>query len=217
MRFILRHQHFQRTHHKIGQRIDVLAALPHITPVGLEDTQIAARRIDIFRAGNGPRQRFFAIGRAVRMVNIVPFLPEQLGLPKQPVHLFPVPARPEGQSAAQSQIGLGLAAEFLLPTAFPQCGKVLAVLGRGGLLQHLLVRQGNRANGPLGLAFRRLFLGDVGFVNPGQRLRTIRNALGRTLQPVAGHGEIPRRGVHFHGGLAVLIALAGHGTAIENV
>ena len=131
LRFVLGHQHFQRPHHEIGQRIDILAALPHITPVGLEDAQIATRRVDIFRAGNGLRQRFFAIGRAVRMVNIVPFLPEQLRLAEQPVHLFPVPARPECQRAAQSQIGLGLAAEFLLPAPLPQCGKVLAVLGGG--------------------------------------------------------------------------------------
>ena len=129
LRFVLGHQHFQRAHHEIGQRVDILAALPHITPVGLENAQIAARRIDILRAGNGLRQRFFAVGRAVRMVNIVPFFPEQLGLPKEPVHLLLVPARPEGQRAAQGQIGLGLAAEFLLPAAFPQCGKVLAVLG----------------------------------------------------------------------------------------
>lgn len=151
------------------------------------------------------------------MVNIVPFFPEQLRLPEQPVHLFLVPARPEGQRAAQGQIGLGLTAEFLLPTAFPQCGKVLAVLSRGGLFQHLLVRQGNRANGPFCFVFRRLFLGDVGFMNPGQRLRTIRNVFGRTVQPVAGHGEIPRRRIHLHRGLTVLIALGRHEAAIENV
>ena len=100
LRFVLGHQHFQRAHHEIGQRVDVLAALPHITPIGLENAQIAARRIDIFGASNGLRQRFFAVGRAVRMVNIVPFLPEQLRLAEQPVHLLPVSARPEGQRAA---------------------------------------------------------------------------------------------------------------------
>ena len=43
LRFLVRHEHFQRMHHKIGQRVDVLAALAHIAPVGLEHAQLAAR------------------------------------------------------------------------------------------------------------------------------------------------------------------------------
>ena len=179
-------------HHKIGQRIDVLAALAHIAPVGLEHAQLAARRIDVLRPGDGLLQGFFAIGRAVRMVHLVPFLPEQRRLAEQPVHLLFVAARPEGQRAAEREIGLRLAGEFLLPAAFPQGRKVLGVLRRPRLFQHLLVAEHDAPGRLFCFALPHLLPCDVVLVNPRQGLRAVGDDLGCALQPVACHGKVAR-------------------------
>ena len=167
LRFILRHQHFQRMHHEIGQRIDILAALPVIPSVGFIESQLAARRIHLLGALDGLLQGFFAIGRAIGMMYLVPFLPEQLGLAEQPVHLLLVLARPESQRAAERQISLGLAAEFTVPAALPQSREFLAILRGGGLLQYLLVGERNGASGLFHLFLAFCFLlGNVVLVNP---------------------------------------------------
>ena len=102
-------------HDEIGQRIDILAALAHIAPIGFIDAQLTARRIDVLRPGDGLIQCFLAIGRAVRMMNLVPFFPKQLAFAEQPIHLLLVLACPEGQRAAERKISLRLAAEPPFP------------------------------------------------------------------------------------------------------
>ena len=54
-------------------------------------------------------------------------------------------------------------------------------------------------------------------MNPGQRLSPVRNGIRGSFQMIAGHGKVARHGVHFHARGAVLIALAWHRAAIDDV
>ena len=150
-------------------------------------------------------------------MNLVPFLPEQLGLAEQPVHLLLVLARPEGQRTAKRKICFGLAAELAFPRSIPQGREIIAILRSTGFLQYLLVGKRYRAQGLFRLGFLAGFLGNVVLVNPRQDVFAVHDSLGCSLQPIASHGEIPSGSVHFYTGRAVLVALARHNAAQENM
>lgn len=155
LRLIFGFHHFQRVDDEICAGVDAVAFHAEIAPVLLNNARLAVRRIDVPRPGDGLLQGFFSVGCAVRMVHLVPFLPEQRRLAEQPVHLLPVAAHPEGRRAVEREVGLRLDGEFILPVAFPQDSKVLGVLRRPRLFQHLFVGE-HDAPGRLFFALRFL-------------------------------------------------------------
>lgn len=78
-------------------RVDLLAFDTVVASVLLKDDRLTLRGIGLLRARDGLPDRLCAVGGTVRMVDGVPFLAQEGGLPEQPVHLLGVLSCPEGE------------------------------------------------------------------------------------------------------------------------
>src|SRR5207302_522326 len=89
-----------------------------------------------------------------------PFLPHQAALPKQPVDALGVGSGPEGEQAAQAQIGLA-GRDVAAGVAAPQPPKLVAVRRRPGTAEDLVVGETVRCAVGRGAAGNDLVGGSV--------------------------------------------------------
>ena len=137
--FLVRYYHFDGLEEKIRNGIDFFDLCAKVSALILKDRVITVGTVYGVGSFDSFVQRFLAVGGAAGMVPCIPLFTKQRALPKEPVHLLGVFARPECQFAAEGQIRLRLAGETILPVTDPKLRERFAVVRLAGFFEQLLV------------------------------------------------------------------------------